>query len=202
MTNEWYRNACDKGFHDNDERVPNKPWKATVVRWLDTVRRWLCKGGRPSPRQQLAWVALILTEWVEWQDDTLSGSAWFVTTGGKPCGLISELVDIWIRCVDTLGAMGCPEATALSLAVRIPDQVQDRIIYAFGVAAEASRRGAYDVYVGALGSVMSDCERRVTQTLVTARATGATDLPKDFDEALRLKTDYNRTRKRMHGKLA
>lgn len=163
MTNEWYRNAYNKGFHDNDEMGPD---------------------GTPSPRQRLAWVALILTEWFEEQQDLLSGDVWSIDEKGKPVGAFSETIDIFIRCADTLGACGASlDGPALDLGT-------DNINWYLATAAEATRSGEHSIYAQALRKVMDICRNTIY------------DNAPDFDEALRLKTDYNRTRKRMHGKLA
>lgn len=200
MTNEWHEIAKTKGWHDNTERDAPAGLGLWLVRFLGRLIRLITARGKPTARQQLTWVALILTEWIEALDDAMGGNIWGIDPpSGKPCGLISELVDIWIRCMDTLGAMGYGEGHAKALAPKISDRVQDRIVYALGIAAEACRTGKTDYYVGALGAILKECEGRTTSQLGLVRSRGATDLPKDFDEALRAKTEYNKTRSYRHG---
>lgn len=140
--------------------------------------------GTPSARQRLAWVALILTEWVELQDDVHACDIWRIANG-KPVGAVSELVDIWIRCADTLGACGEPLEGAVAHHVSC---VTDHIVYALGSAAESTRIGDHVRYAAYLRYAMSVVER-------TIQASGAIS----FEAALAAKEAYNRTRSQRHG---
>jgi hypothetical protein len=199
MTNKYYETAVSKGWHENDERSPTKPWKAFVVRWLDMLRRWLTKDGPPTARQQLAWLSLIMTEWLEALDDAMDGIVWSVTENGKPEGLLSELADIYIRCQDTIGAMGGDAEKAKRNRAFIPRQAVDKIAYAVGAAAECCRAAQRDTYLEYLGAIMFECEVRATNVLNEERRKDIANLPTCWAEVVYLKAEYNKTRPWMHG---
>lgn len=143
--------------------------------------------GTPSARQRLAWVALILTEFGEYWDDECEDKAWKIEPNGKPIGYMSEIADIWIRCADTLGACGEPidanESDTESSGITSKSRI--RIL---AHAAEFTRTGDHAKYASALRLLMRNCEG------FNIRRSGIT-----FEEALRVKTEYNKTRSHRHG---
>jgi hypothetical protein len=170
MTNEWYSIARDKGWHDSDELGPD---------------------GTPSARQRLAWVALILTEWKEESDAEDDTEIWTIPESGKPDGVLSETVDIWIRCADTLGACGEPiegPTAEPSLDPTCEFVISRPRTWFLGLAAECTRTGDHSGYAAALRAVMKRCEHWYNQ-----------DISPSFEEALAIKTAYNRTRSHRHG---
>lgn len=200
MTNEWHEIAKSKGWHDNMERDAPAGLGLWLVRFLDRLRRLITTRGKPTARQQLAWVALILTEWLEALDDARAQHYWHVEApSGKPIGLLSELADVWIRCADTLGALVADIPNARRDRIFVHPQIADEIAYALGVAAEASRTGDSETYRQALGRVMYECEERAGNVIARARTANVTPLPKSFDDAIAIKTAYNKTRSYRHG---
>lgn len=167
MTNQWHQMAVDKGWHDNDEMGPD---------------------GTPSARQRIVWAGLMLTEWVEAIED--GGERIWRISNGKPVGVISEFVDVWIRGADTLGACAEPLDGKGLLDIFVSGA---HICYCLGKAIEACRTGDWETYAQYIrGAMYHAKESAECQSVLMT--TGPT-----WDEALRLKTAYNATRSHRHG---
>ena len=172
-TNEYHELAKLKGFHDEDE-------------WKD---------GKPTPRQLLAWSALLCSEFFEWRGEK---DLWYLSpepgNEGKPEGTLAELADVWIRCQDLGGALGIEivpatkeESSLLSYPV-----LCSRLI-------ESARKQNLDEFVRALRDMCGFCRE---QARLEIKTWGDEGIPDTFDEAVRLKHEFNKTRPFRHGKKA
>lgn len=168
MTNKYHDLAVLKGFHENDD---------------------IDDDGEPTHIQLLAWSALILSEWLEYR---LSNEAWRIETVGrvgKPEGRLAELVDIWIRCADVLGAMN-------SEGVEVNECHELRWPQLFSDLIELARDRSFSSFDLCLRYIMG-MSRLVGSGII---ADEDMDNPKSFDEAIAIKHAYNETRPRKHGR--
>jgi hypothetical protein len=168
MDNIWHKMAVEKQWHINDEIGPD---------------------GTPSARQRITWSGLMLTEWAECEEE-VGNRVWSIVDG-KPEGVISELVDIWIRGADTLGACGEPiEGQAL---IRIVPEFTTNTCYYIAKSIEVCRTGDWSSYAGWIRGAMRQsqfnfrCQVALMERTIT------------WEDALRIKTEYNATRTARHG---
>jgi hypothetical protein len=85
-----YKTAVAKGWHESDELDAN---------------------GKPTARQKLAWLALVMNEL---DKASLEGNELeYADEKSKPCGVISEYADAVIRILDMFGAIGCDTSAFL-----------------------------------------------------------------------------------------
>lgn len=157
--NRFYELAKAKGFHENDERD---------------------ECGRPTPRQMLAWAALLISEVLEMH---LEGCEYYLREDGKPEGWLAEAADVVIRANDTIGACGHELTYVLHFGVK-PAQLLLNII-------EAARDQNIDRYVECLGAYVTH-----TRSDVEASTSGS------LDAAIEAKHAYNQTRPYKHGRKA
>lgn len=178
LTNEYHELAKSKGWHDSDEMGPD---------------------GTPSARQRLAWIALVLTELKEAREawGITNDPPWYIASSGKPEGLLSEVVDIWIRCADTLGACGYGNSDIVSthqednadsyLATSLVAFLLDSAVL-LGSSAECARTGDHVGYANNLLLAMG-----------AAESYGGSLSRLSFAEAVATKHAYNAKRSQRHG---
>jgi hypothetical protein len=174
MTNIYHDLAKLKGFHDNDE---------------------FDEQGKPTPRQLLAWAALICSEWFEWRAEN---HPWYKSEEfhnfGKPEGMLAELADVCIRCYDAAGAMG----------QELPDMCKaagDHMVWhALCLKLiEVARMGDVKAYCFTLTDMTSFC---LSKSSMIVEEYDDDDMPKTIEEAMARKHAYNKTRPHRHGKKA
>jgi hypothetical protein len=168
--NEYHELAKSKGFHDNDE---------------------LDYDGHPTPRQLLAWAALVCSEWFKWRGEK---DAWYLSEDGKPEGKVAELADVWIRCQDICGAL------KLETDYGFPDH--GKWFRACSELIEGARSGGMECYCYALVEMMATAHGLATEDIESFQLSEIDGAPKTFGEAIAIKHEYNKTRPRMHGKKA
>lgn len=173
MTNIYHDLAKLKGFHDSDEIVD----------------------GKPTPRQLLAWAALICSEWFEFRAEK---EAWYLSQEtrclGKPEGQLAELADVYIRCQDDAGAMGreLPDMCKTAGDHMVWHALCLRLI-------EEARMGDIKAYCFTLADMCSLC---LSKSIQIVNNFDDEDLPKTLGEAVGHKHEYNQTRPHRHGKKA
>lgn len=180
MTNIYYENARDKGFHDEDTFGAD---------------------GTPDARTRIVFAGLLTTEWREQKIDATSSSPeWWIREDGKPCGELSEWADVWIRCADSLGACSAdltgPKYDVDADRPKLGDCAAF-IPWAVAIAVELARKGDHVGYAAVLRETMSYSLWRMQLLL------GRSSTPEHAAlECIRIKHEYNKTRPRRHGKLA
>lgn len=174
--NQYYENAFDKGFHEDDTFGPD---------------------GTPDARTRIVFAGLVTTEWREQRIDRTTGVVWGILdetspAPGKPVGELSEWADIWIRCADSLGACG----ESLTGTERSPDVRNSVVCSLVAQAIECARKGDNQKYAECLRGIMKySALKMAILSLTTGSCPSAL-------EAIAIKHAYNTTRPRKHGKLA
>jgi hypothetical protein len=173
VTNIYHNLACEKGFHDNDE---------------------FDEQGKPTPRQLLAWAALICSEWFEWRAEC---DAWYLREDGKPEGTIAELADVFIRCQDIGYLLG--DEDVYGRRVDGSKLVWHALCSSL---IEASRMVDLEGCLSSLHGMVAFVEARAAMDIENFQLCDVDGSPKTFAEAIAAKHEFNKTRPHRHGKKA
>ena len=95
LTDRAHKTAVSKGWHDDEERMPNNIALKFIVYILRSIATWLSRGGEVTARQKLAWLALITSE--------LDEAAERIDSAGEQ----EEIADFAIRLFDVKRALKC-----------------------------------------------------------------------------------------------
>ena len=162
--NSFHELAKAKQFHDDDELI----------------------NGEPTPRQMLAWLALITSEWDE---AGLETELYYYSNEkpGKPEGGLVECVDGYIRCLDAQGACKCVPYVA---------ELHNPSEYEFARARLAACEAARDGHVAEFVAHLSEMAAWFEWCVVEQTS------PERFVEICNEKHAYNMTRPPKHGRKA